>query len=339
MKIPGLPIIKYDECLTSWLVRISEITDQESILQYTASLRHPDFDVADKKLLGYLSKLGVNEEIARNCFGARTTWLLPMENCSAYCFLCFQDDVSAGGAPYWRKSWCYLHCPMCIKHRKLLMVADPLSISLQKSWIVFMEECNGKYNISTRCELPWKQSNAPMKVRMLALKVQQFLIVAHKSNFVRLPGVGIVVSSAEVLAVARLLLESFLFPRLRPNRGDGVARTVQMSFPRKGGGMSIEQARQEGCRDCHVYSRVTALILVGCVFNLFPLARFRDAQKHLALTAVVCSGLAYDIGLHGMRFSSWKEHRLTINFLEELSEGLKYCLADFISGLKNIGRL
>lgn len=339
MKISGLPAVKYDECLTSWLVRISETTDQRSILRYATSMVDPDFDVADEELLGHLSELGVNERVARDCFGAQTAWLLPKENRAAYCFLCFQDDVAAGGAPYWRKSWCYLHCPMCIKHRELLVIADPFSITLQKSWIIFMDECNGVYDRNTRCNLPWKQPAAPLKARMLALKVQQFLASAHKANFVRIPGMDLVVNSEEVLAVTRLLLESLLFPRLRPNGGDGLARVVQSGLPRESGGISIEQARQEGCRDCHVYSRMVALILIGCVFKLFPLAHIRDIRWHIALSVLVSCGSAYNIGFYGMRLSSWAEHKLTLSFLEGLSEDMKKCLADFTSGVRDIRRI
>ncbi|MCY1312404.1 hypothetical protein D9M70_628280 [compost metagenome] len=80
---------------------------------------------------------------------------------------------------------------------------------------------------------------------------------------------------------------------------------------------------------------MTALILVGCVFKLFPAARFISVRNSLGLTADVCSGEAYDIGRHGMRLSSPKEHKLTMEFLNGLPVGLKVCLGEFIDGLKN----
>lgn len=335
MKISGLPTIKYDECLMSWLVRSASSIGEDSVLEYANSLEDPDFDLTNKNVLGFLSELGMGEEIARGCFGARTTWLLPWENRAAYCLLCLQEDISVGGSPYWRKTWCYLHCPICVKHRRLLVVADPISIGLQKSWVVFIEECNGRYNRSTKCRVSWKQPSAPDGVTMLALRVQGFLTRAHISNFVRLPGIDVAVSGEAVLAVTRLLLESFLFPRLRRSLGDGVARAMQTGFPRTNGIASIEQARQLGCSDGHVYSRMTALILVGCVFKLFPAARFNDVRNSLGLTADVCSGEAYDIGRNGMRLSSATEYIMIIEFLNGLPDGLKVCLGEFIEGLKN----
>ncbi|MDH1728146.1 TniQ family protein [Pseudomonas chengduensis] len=336
MKIFGLPIIKYDECLTSWLVRSANSIDECGELQYVHSLADPDFDLANDKVLGFLSRLGMGGEAARSCFGARTTWLLPWEKRTAYCLLCLQEDVSAGGSPYWRKAWCYLHCPICVKHGRLLDVADPLSIGPQKSWGVFIDECNRQYNENISFEIFWKRRGRVDVAVMLALIVQDFLVRAHKANYVRLRGLDVAVSGVDILAVARLLFESFLFPRLRPPCGDGIAREMQIGLPRTGGITSVEEARKIGCSDCNTYSRMTALVLIGCVFKLFPLARFNGVRRLFSLTINVYSGEAYDIGRHGMRLSSWKEHELTIEFLNGLPEGLKGRLGEFIYGLKNI---
>jgi hypothetical protein len=80
---------------------------------------------------------------------------------------------------------------------------------------------------------------------------------------------------------------------------------------------------------------MTALILVGCVFKLFPAARFNDVRNSLGLTADVCSGEAYDIGRNGMRLSSAKEHIVTMELLNGLPGSLKVCLEEFIAGLKS----
>ncbi|WP_146218562.1 hypothetical protein [Pseudomonas sp. RW409] len=335
MKLFGFPVIKYDECLMSWLVRSFSGIGESSILQYISSLADPDFDLENEKVLDFLSGLGVGGRVARDCFGARTAWLLPWEERTAYCFRCLQEDISSGSSPYWRKSWCYLHNPICVKHRELLEIADPISNELQKSWTVFIQKCSEKYGLVPDFEISWAHPNRFGKKLMLALRVQDFLTRAHKADYIRLRGHDVVVSGAAVLAVARLLFESFLFPRLRPPCGDGIATGGRAGFPRTAGIISIEQARQRGCSDSNVHSRMTALILIGCVFKLFPLERFKDVRDALELTADVYSGEAYDIGRHGMRLSSSNEYKLTIEFLDGLPAGLKGCLGEFISGLNN----
>ncbi|WP_440466131.1 hypothetical protein ACKI1H_20570 [Pseudomonas sp. YH-1] len=335
MKIFSLPAVKYDECLMSWLARYCSAIGQSGVLQHISSLADPDFDLANVEILDILSSLGVGEKVARDCFSARTTWLLPWAERTAYCYPCLQEDVSSGESPYWRKSWCYLHSPICVKHRLFLSVADPLRINLHKSWGVFIQECNEKYNSIPNGKISRVRRISLDRDIMLALRVQDFLTRAHKADYIRLR--GCVVSGADVLAVTRLLFESFLFPRLRPPCGDGIAREQQAGFQRIAGVTSIEQARKLGLSDSHVYSRVTALILIGCVFKLFPLTRFNDVRRPLLqLPAFVDSGEAYAIGRHGMRFSSSKEHKLTIKFLNGLPKELKGCLGEFINGLKDI---
>ncbi|WP_146036007.1 TniQ family protein [Pseudomonas sp. LFM046] len=333
MKIFGLPIVRYDECLASWLVRSASVIGEEDVLRFSQSLEDPDFDLNNEMVIDFLSRVGVDPESARRCFGAQTNWLFPWENRAAYCLLCMQEDVASGRSPYWRKSWCYLHCPICVKHRTLLVLADPNSIGLQKSWIVFVEECNDKYDRKTRNEVQWRQPGAPTKAVILALRVQGFLTAVHKAGFIKIRGMDRPVRGADILAVARLLLENFLFPRLRPPCGDGVARAMQSGFPRISGIRSIEHAKLLGCSDCNVYSRMTALILVGCVFKLFPASRFIDVRMSLGLHSDVYSGEAYDIARYGMRLSSRREIGYAMEILNALPEDLKIYLEDFINGL------
>ncbi|WAG76570.1 TniQ family protein [Metapseudomonas furukawaii] len=334
MKISGLPIVGYDECLMSWLVRSASVIGEENVLRFSESLEDPDFDLENRIVIDFLSRVGVRAESAKRCFGAQTNWLFPWENRAAYCLLCLQEDVASGRSPYWRKSWCYLHCPICVKHSALLVVADPNSIGLQKAWIVFVEECNGKYYRKTKCDLQWRQPDAPTKAVMLALRVQGFLTAAHKNSLIKLRGMDRPVRGADILAVAQLMFENFLFPRLRPPFGDGIARAMQSGSPRISGVRSIEHAKWLGCSDCNVYSRMTALILVGCVFKLFPMSRFIDVRMSLGLQSDVYSGDAFDIGRNGMKLSSRAEIGLAMGMLNGLPEGLKEYLENFINGLK-----
>lgn len=338
MKIRELPAIRYDESLSSWIARVSQFSGDQSVSDLAAQAEDPDFDLKSPAVVEALSRLSVGLRQAERVFGAETSWTLPWRQRAAYCTSCLMEDVAAGGAPYWRRRWCYLHYMVCEFHKCLLVAADSFSLDLHKSWTVFIDECNGKYYRKTKCHVPWRQPETSSQIVALALRVQEFLLRAHKSELVRLPGCGLIVKSAYILALVRFLLENFLLPRLLPPYGEGAARGGQSGLERIRGVTSLEEAKLLGCSDCHVYSRMTALILVGCVLKLFPVQRYKKSRDRLPLPFVVYSGNGYDIGYSGIHFGSANDYRTAMRLIDGLPGSLREHLEDFINGMSNFGR-
>lgn len=338
MKIRELPAIRYDESLSSWIARVSQFTGDQSVLDLVVLTEDPDFDLKNSAVVEVLSRLSVGLREAESLFGAETSWTLPWRQRAAYCTSCLMEDVAAGGAPYWRRRWCYLHYTVCEFHKCLLVAADPFSLDLHKSWTVFIDECNGKYYRKTKCHVPWRQPETSSQIVALALRVQEFLLRAHKNDLVRLPGCGVIVESSCILALVRFLLENFLLPRQRSPYGEGAARGSQSGLERIRGVTSLEEAKLQGCSDCHVYSRMTALILVGCALKLFPIQRYKKFRDRLPLPFVVYSGNGCDIGNYGIHFGSVNDYRAAMQLLDSFPRALHEYLEEFIDGLSLFGQ-
>ncbi|QEY62984.1 hypothetical protein FXN65_13200 [Metapseudomonas lalkuanensis] len=336
MKFRNFLRVQQDECLSSWVYRCSQSKKGQKfkILSDAYIDSDPDFDLVAPFFTPDIASLGLDVALFQRCFQARSEWVLPWAERVVYCPACFHEDIAAGWLPYWRKGWCYLHAPICIKHRRLLAVAEHYNPFVDKAWIAFAEDCVSPHDPDTRCRLPWRHPPVSKEVVYLAAKAQRFLHAAHVYATVRLID-GVTLSSAEVLKVSRFLLEYFLFPRLRPPKGDGVARGMQHSVGRIGERMTREQAKAVGCSDSDVFSRMTALILVGCVFGIVSAALFQSVARSLALTIYLERGGAYEIGCHGFTFLTMKEHREAVQFFENLSDVMKSRLSCFMRGLKD----
>lgn len=334
MKIAGFPKAKYDECLSSWVWRCSQ-SRYPTGMDFQSFLREvddPDFSFSE--LQAGLDRLGISQGEAQCFFDARSPWVFPWEQRSVFCPQCLGDDIAAGGLPYWRKSWSYLHCPICIEHNRLLVLFERYYPYFDKAWIAFSDDCIAPLNSSTRCRVPWKQPPSSLGVISLALKIQKLLTTAHHKATIYFSACGTMCSSSEILRVSRFLFEYFLFPRLRVPTGDGVARGMQYGVARVDERMTREQAKLYGCNDCDVFSRVTALILIGCVLRLVPVELFKRVRRSLRLFIHLESGAAYDIGRCGLTFLTRNEHRAAVDFFESLSDSMRGLLSDFLNGLK-----
>lgn len=338
MKIRDLPATRYDESLSSWIARVAQFSGDQSFSDLAGLTEDPDFDLKSPAVVEVLSRLSVGLRQAESVFGAETSWTLPWRQRAAYCTSCLMEDVAAGGAPYWRRRWCYLHYAVCDFHKCLLVAADPFSLDLNKSWTVFVDECNGMYYRKTRCHVQWREPETSSQVVALALRAQEFLLRAHKNDFVSFPGCGMIVRSSYILSLVRFLLESFLLPRQQPPYRDGAARGSQSGLERIRGITSLDEAKLLGCSDCHVYSRMTALILVGCVLKLFPIQRYRKFRDRLPLPFVVYSGDGFDIGYSGINFGSANDYRAAMQLIDSFPGSLREHLDDFIKGLIRFGR-
>lgn len=329
----GVSNIGYDECLSSWISRNSKHFDVEAIDAYLTSGSDLDFDLAAPPALRLFTMSGLNPDRLGTFFRASTDWLLPWESRMAYCCDCLLEDVKAGRAPAWRKDWCYLHCPICVRHKQMLSIGAPTSICLNKSWVAFFAECRGEWRGETRCLLPWRQSRAEKKAILLALRVQGLLTLAHKKRFIALPGGGGSVSSNDFLRFSKFLLDEFLLPRRRGLSSDGVARITQSGLPRLDRGMTLQEAINAGAADCNAFCRVVALVLVGCVFRLFPPARFMNSRESLQLCITVRDGSPERIARYGIRTSRQHAAWIVELLLEGSSIEFKKRVSEFVAEL------
>lgn len=333
--MPRFKAIKNDECLSSWVSRNCYVFESGELDGYLKSGVDLDFDFSSPSTLRLLAKK--NDRVCRLLpyFRASSTWLLPWENRLAYCLECMKEDVAAGGAPYWRKSWCYLHCPICVKHKQMLLLGNPLSVCLFKSWRTFFEECRGDISNDTKCLSPWRQSTASEKAVRLALRVQCLLMSAHRSSTILLPGDRVPVNSNDFLCFSRFLFEEFLLPRSRGLCADGVARLSQCGMPRQAREATWQDAINAGCSDCHAFCRIVALVLIGCVLKLFPISRFLSSRDGLELSAYVRCGTPGRIAECGI--GTPKMHAMCIVelLLEGSSSEFKERLSDFVIGLSS----
>lgn len=324
--------IKYDECLSSWVARNKCCFDPEDLDFYEKSDGDIDFDFSLPALMRLISKTNLSLDHLRRRFACETKWTLPRENRMAYCLACMREDISAGGAPCWRKSWCYVHCPICLKHRVLLSIGSPLGVDFQKAWYFFFASCHHELG-ETRCLIPWRQSNASTEAILLAFRVQQLLVSAHRRSSLLLPGGTKLVDSADFLVFSRFLLEEFLFPRMRGVRVDGAARGSQSGLPRENWGESLQEVINIGFSECNAFCRVVALVLVGRIFKLFPQERFYRVRDSLGLGRFAGDFDAESVGkfwISTPRRSAWYvAELLSEGFSDELNERLN----DFYKGL------
>lgn len=223
MKIYGFPRAQYDECFSSWHFRCLQATKEDALLlndpAYTVE---PDFWLTHNITFQSARDRDVACKL-RQFFREETAWVLPWGQRRAYCYACLCGDIKAGLIPYWRKKWCYLHCPICIDHYCQLEVLPGFSVGIDKPWVAFSYSCkNTTYNygrvlVARPCQ----------RMIFLSLQVQLLISRAHKGSQLRLPNARIRYNSEEIKSFCRFLFESFLYPRFHFSDRDGLARGCQ----------------------------------------------------------------------------------------------------------------
>lgn len=333
MKILTFSSIKYDECLSSWISRNSSNFDPNNLIAFFESSIDIDFDFSSTSSLQLLNRAKLDTKRLEAIFRAHTNWTLSQDSRLAYCSECLKEDVASGGPPYWRKSWCYLHCPICIRHKSMLSLGEPFDFALDKTWGIFLGDCRAEWGREVKNIVPWRQSNAAKRAILLALRVQRLLISAHRKRMIVLPGWSQPVNSNDFLCFSKFLFEEFLLPRGRGPHSDGIARLTQCGMPRLSSELTLQELINAGCSDCNAFCRITALVLIGCVFGLFPQERFVAARKSLELSAGVNCGSAFSIARHGI--ATPKAHAIDVVelLLESSSWEFKNRLSDFVAGL------
>ena len=150
MKVYGFPRAQHDECFSSWYFRCLQVSNEDAqLLDIPKYAIEPDFWLTGQESLRYTYG-SVNARTLMIFFREQSSWVLPWEQRRAYCHHCFCDDIKAGLIPYWRKRWCYLHCPICAKHTCQLEEFSDFSIGIDKSWAAFAGYCKSAEKSTSR---------------------------------------------------------------------------------------------------------------------------------------------------------------------------------------------
>lgn len=335
MKVHGLPRAQHDECFSSWYFRCLQARKEDALLLSAADYTdEPDFWLSRQNLRRSPSNR-VSVSALSRFFREESSWVLPWEQRKVYCYYCLCEDIKVGLIPYWRKQWCYLHCPICVEHNCLLEEFPCFAPGIDKAWAAFSHHCNNYRHSVGKAII----SRSPQRVIFLALQAQWLLDIAHKSPYVRLRGSRTCYLSEEIRGFCRFLFEIFLFPRFRFSEQDGLARGCQRGQLRLDPVEDFRQGALLGCSLCDVFPRVTALILIGCVLGFFPSQQVRVLQRLLSVSNPFLRMNPFDIGRMGVRFESIEHQRETMSYLDGLSVELRERIEPFIAGVSLINSL
>ena len=132
--LPIVPRAQWDEALSSWVERIAVFygSDYELGLGtvYARAGRLPlpreaDIDTDARLRDSVCAWTGTNGAQAPAILDGASVETLPRGARLTYCPACWDDDVAAGGSPYWRRRWarwCVVHCE---RHRCWLTAKRP----------------------------------------------------------------------------------------------------------------------------------------------------------------------------------------------------------------------
>jgi len=281
LKVKGLPSIISDETLASWIFRCAYSTHCPTVTTIDLeglNLKHKedgtlqgfDFDFLSAPAQKILTDFQSSEVFLRRVFTASRPLLEP-DYRFAYCPECLSEDVAAYGLPAWRRSWCYIHAPICFHHKKLLLIF-PDSDSVEKSHFAFISEMNcesssdaGFYERSERLQL----SKSTMRDR-LALKTQYWLDRAFMISTIKGAKNKDGLLASEILFVCGLLMQYLLRPKsFRHTPGPAryfFSDTKNLKWP---GDPDFAFLQKTGVLRSTPYQRMTALLFIGYIFGLY----------------------------------------------------------------------
>ncbi|WP_411960976.1 TniQ family protein [Pseudomonas mandelii] len=287
MKLKGYPRATPDETLTSWLFRCSLNKGCRGMTQEMAETYYSldkdidyDFDFSSGDFFALCHHLQGAPDLISAYFKPDTTLLLNTVFRLSYCPLCIREDIRNYGLPVWRKTWCYVRAPFCMRHRLLLVhLSDP--VPSIKSWCAFANrkqilDPHHPYYPRAR---QWGGVPIALLGTDLGIKVQSWLCrLRTPASYLRatdaLPLSPLLVGGTE------FLLQYFLRLALPGGRG-GLARTYFCSGrDRVAHGDKTFGARlSKGARESTPYQRMMAMFLLGYLFDVFSDSDLRRIQS------------------------------------------------------------
>lgn len=287
MKIKGFPRVVPDETFTSWLFRCSLNKGCGAMSQKMGETycsldteMDYDFDFSNNDFFELCHHLQIAPSLISVYFKPATALLLNTRFRLSYCPLCLREDISSYGLPVWRKTWCYVSAPFCMRHQVLLVHLSDF-LPFVKSWDAFANRkpiLDPQHVYYPRARL-WGGVPIALLGVDVGIKVQAWLsalrIPARYSRATNALPIGPLVVATE------FLLQHFLHSTAPGNSG-GLAR---MWFSYRRGRMlhrdrSWRACLKNGAGEATPYQRMMALLLLGYVFDVFSdtdLRRIRSA--------------------------------------------------------------
>jgi hypothetical protein len=157
------PRIVHDETIASWTYRCAYDPSCEVIttldldglvfipkaldLNSGSDLSNPsfDFDISNELFKKIVKHYKLSAQAVDKLFGYEQKNLLDPMFRSAYCAECLKDDITHFGLPAWRRSWCYVHAPFCLIHKRLLSVSADVSPAKACAAFVSLDENLGDF--------------------------------------------------------------------------------------------------------------------------------------------------------------------------------------------------
>lgn len=347
MKIKTLPRAHSDETFTSWIYRcavnrkciqvtlhdVEEYVDQWRVGTEVIDV---DFDLDTALFTKLCNSIGLDLSCTIPFF------LLPSDTLSlsywfryAYCAECINSDVIVYGFPYWRKEWCYVDCPCCLLHGKLLSILnDDSHTDVHKPWRAFANNKVSLIDSSYRGSAnKYRQPILPLRDNY-ACRVQHFLCSARRSKSVYVPRSGCHVSAENVLQCSNILLSTFLSVRTERWLG-GIARQLVTDIPDKiyHRPYSKKSRMLLGVEEAIPYIRLVAILLVGWVFGIISDNELSRIKGYAEREYYWMPDSIKELGYLAASFGNEKEFIWYVNLFRPLSLDLKKGLVPFFIGV------
>ncbi|WP_170928917.1 MULTISPECIES: TniQ family protein [unclassified Pseudomonas] len=308
MKLIGYPRAAPDETLTSWLFRCSLNKGCRGITQEMAetycSLDEDidyDFDFSSRDFFVLCHHLQGAPNLISAYFKPDTTLVLHTGFRLSYCPLCIREHIRNYGLPVWRKTWCYVSAPFCMRHRLLLVhLSNP--VPSIKSWCTFAnrEQVLDPHHPYYPRARQWGGVPIALLGTDLGIKVQSWLCgLRTPARYLRatdaLPFSPLMVRGTDYL------LQYFLHLTLPGGRGGGGWR-VHISVP---GGIVLLMVITFGARISKgvgvstPYQRMIAMFLLGYLFDVFSERDLRRIQTACLFSEYRWFSSIEDLGYRG----------------------------------------
>lgn len=300
-RLRAVPRFHFDETLASWIYRCAYSPHCQWIT--TLDLAEVEIISADIKInnrggydyVGFdfnhslppALRLGsacrLSGDWFERYFSPKGRPLLIPQYRTSFCPSCLKEDVERTGLPAWRKSWCYVHMPFCIRHKKLLFAFnEAYGCDCDKANIAYTQVAHD--GLQTEFYRNGEMRNHA-KRNFLAMRVQCWIeslynVKNGSSNSAQ------VIKQASQINDTVLWLLKILLRAANSRCGPGFARQYYSLGNQKWESdyLNVKELEDIGLAKNNPYQRMIALLLTGYFFNLFSTAEmewlYRDSREN-----------------------------------------------------------
>ncbi|MCS3468518.1 hypothetical protein M2401_002253 [Pseudomonas sp. JUb42] len=338
MHFEGWPKPLIDETFASWLFRaahskncLSFNSDQGEM--YYDDSEDPDFDLYSAAFDRVCDAGGLKKELIRSYFKPRASLLSHPLHRFSFCRMCIREDIVNIGMPAWRKSWCYITAPYCLRHGCLLIVMedDP---TFYKPWEAFATEVGSAplFAYSRR----WGGVPSKIPSAEIGMRIQKWLAGLDTAEWFTLSGQPELVSTSLLKNITILTMQILLSCRIVA-RSAGPARALYCDGrePIVHERLTYKESMNLGAVTASPYERMIALLMISCIFGLSD-----ENEKSTMASAFRASGYrwlsdARQIGSLVPGFYSEQEYLEILDLFSAAPYLNNECLLSFIEGFED----